>query len=160
MGQAGMQLPDDDPRVGAWTAYKETEDYENTKRAAMEPLHVDGSLWAAFLAGIEANRIMPIQLEELARRGVDAELEARSIDVVLRCGWPRRDRSGDVHVVECIPVPTTTLTCIRDFARGIGNSAAAQSIRDTCNQLLAEHEVVQGLYVKALPDCEPLPEPG
>lgn len=38
----------------AWTAYQATDDYANTKRWATHEAHVEGSLWAAFLAGFLA----------------------------------------------------------------------------------------------------------
>lgn len=35
----------------AFAKYKETEEYANTRRWAVDPKHVDGSLWAAWLVG-------------------------------------------------------------------------------------------------------------
>lgn len=49
-------LPKDDPRIVAWQAYRLTEDYENTRRWALQEAHVDGSLWAAFIVGYTATR--------------------------------------------------------------------------------------------------------
>jgi hypothetical protein len=45
------KLPDDDPRIVAWNEYRATQDYANTRNWALHKEHVDGSLWAAFLAG-------------------------------------------------------------------------------------------------------------
>jgi hypothetical protein len=49
----------------------------------------------------------PITTAELIRRGCDDELEARALDVVLRCGWPRPD--VDLTTGPCIPVPVEIL---------------------------------------------------
>lgn len=48
-------LPSDDPILLAWQAYSAGEEYENTKRWASKVEHIDGSLWAAFLAGWQAH---------------------------------------------------------------------------------------------------------
>lgn len=47
-------VPMDHSVMKAWTAYKQTLDYENTKRWAIDPKHVEGSLWAAFARGFGA----------------------------------------------------------------------------------------------------------
>ena len=47
-------VPKDSPLMVAWEAYKASEGYANTKAWALNPQHVDGSLWAAFQAGYEA----------------------------------------------------------------------------------------------------------
>lgn len=47
-------LPKDHPALVAWETYKSTEDFENTKRWALEEKHTDGSLWAAFYQGWSA----------------------------------------------------------------------------------------------------------
>ena len=44
-------VPETDPLMIAWQAYKATEEYANTRRWATHETHVDGSLWAAFVAG-------------------------------------------------------------------------------------------------------------
>ena len=46
-----QKLPDNDPRIVAWEAYKQTEEYANTQRWASAIDHTEGSLWAAFLEG-------------------------------------------------------------------------------------------------------------
>lgn len=48
------QCPDDHPLMVAWNSYKQTEAFENSKRWAIRPEHTDGSLWAAFSAGFNA----------------------------------------------------------------------------------------------------------
>lgn len=47
-------VPNDDPLMVAWNEYKASEEYRNTKKWAAFEEHVDGSLWAAFLAGWSA----------------------------------------------------------------------------------------------------------
>ena len=42
------------PLWKAWLAYHKTEAYTNTRYWAQRQDHVDGSLWAAFVAGFEA----------------------------------------------------------------------------------------------------------
>jgi hypothetical protein len=44
-------VPEGDPLRVAWDKYKATADYQNTRKWALDPDHVDGSLWAAFVAG-------------------------------------------------------------------------------------------------------------
>lgn len=47
-------LDKNDPRLVSWQAYKALPSYASTRRWALDPHHVDGSLWAAFYAGWEA----------------------------------------------------------------------------------------------------------
>lgn len=49
-----MALPADDPRMKAWEAYKATPEYANTRKWALHEAHVEGSLWAAFLEGLDS----------------------------------------------------------------------------------------------------------
>lgn len=51
-----QQLPKDHPLIVAFEAYKQTDEYQNTKLWAKEPKHVDGSLWAAFMNGYNAKK--------------------------------------------------------------------------------------------------------
>jgi len=39
------------PLWKAWSEYKETFDFKNSKNHATNPDHIDGSLWAAFVEG-------------------------------------------------------------------------------------------------------------
>lgn len=48
------EVSTDDPRKVAWDKYKKTSTYANTRRWALKEEAVDGSLWAAFIAGFEA----------------------------------------------------------------------------------------------------------
>ena len=55
-------VPDNDPRMIAWNAYKATDDYANTVKWALDTdvqnnlrqQYVEGSLWASFIQGFEA----------------------------------------------------------------------------------------------------------
>lgn len=47
-------VPNDDPLMVAWNGYKTSEEYQNTKKWAAFKEHVDGALWAAFVAGWSA----------------------------------------------------------------------------------------------------------
>lgn len=47
-------FPADHPMLVAWNAYKLSEDFQNTRKWALHEEHVDGSLWAAFIAGYAA----------------------------------------------------------------------------------------------------------
>lgn len=46
-------VPEDHPMMRSWNEYKATESYKNTRKWALDDRHVDGSLWAAFLAGYQ-----------------------------------------------------------------------------------------------------------
>lgn len=59
-------VPKDHPLMRAWEAYRQTEDYANTKGWALHEPHVDGSLWAAFERGWRAANGA---LEEAAKEG-------------------------------------------------------------------------------------------
>ncbi len=45
------QVPEDHPMLIAWKRHKDTPEYANTRKWAADPDHVDGSLWATFIAG-------------------------------------------------------------------------------------------------------------
>ena len=47
-------IPSNHPMMLAWHEYQKNAYYENTKKWASYPDHVDGSLWAVFMAGWEA----------------------------------------------------------------------------------------------------------
>lgn len=48
-------VPESHPLMVAWNAYKATDEYANTKKWALHEQHVEGSLWAAFMAGFNAS---------------------------------------------------------------------------------------------------------
>lgn len=58
------------PVFVAWEAYKVTPEYENTKKWAGDERHVEGSLWAAFIAGFGAHQkiVADKEAEESAYR--------------------------------------------------------------------------------------------
>ena len=51
---AQAQVPDDDPRMIAWEAFKKTDEFANIVR--WNGQHAIGSAWAAFIAGWTAAR--------------------------------------------------------------------------------------------------------
>lgn len=51
MSDTSSPLPKDHPLVVAWEEYRATDEYANTRKWALHEQHVDGSLWAAFMAG-------------------------------------------------------------------------------------------------------------
>jgi hypothetical protein len=48
-------LPKNDPMMIAWESYVSLAEYKNTRSWAKHDEHVDGSLWAAFVAGWKAS---------------------------------------------------------------------------------------------------------
>ena len=48
-----VECEPDDPRLIAWEKYKETGEYQNVRKWAAYPEHVEGSLWTAFIMGYE-----------------------------------------------------------------------------------------------------------
>ncbi len=54
MSDVSEELPPDSPLRVAFDKYKATSEYANTRRWALHERHVDGSLWAAFMAGFRA----------------------------------------------------------------------------------------------------------
>lgn len=51
-----IPLPNDHPLRVAFAEYQQTDEYKNTKRWALNPEHVDGSLWAVFETGWRLSR--------------------------------------------------------------------------------------------------------
>lgn len=45
------QIAEDHPLKKAWDAYRQTDDFANSRKWANQPEHVDGSLWAMFMTG-------------------------------------------------------------------------------------------------------------
>lgn len=48
---ASSQIPQDHPLMRAWTAHKATPEHANSRSWAQHAEHVEGSLWASFMAG-------------------------------------------------------------------------------------------------------------
>lgn len=63
----------------AWSAYKATPEYANSRSWAKHSEHVDGSLWASFMAGWEACGGEQLRAELAASR----EREARMRDALI-----------------------------------------------------------------------------
>jgi hypothetical protein len=72
-------VANDAPLKRAWDQYQKTDDYANTRKWAIVPEHVDGSLWAAFMAGFQSR---------------DSNREA-----VVSGIWLRRSSGGDILVL-------------------------------------------------------------
>ena len=51
------EVPLTHPMRAAWQIYENTPEYANSKKWAIHPQHVDGSLWAAFCQGYERNMV-------------------------------------------------------------------------------------------------------
>jgi hypothetical protein len=66
-------VPKADPLMVAWEAYRQTDDYANTKQWAIQADHTEGSLWAAFMAGFQAATIRAAELHEQIDSASDAE---------------------------------------------------------------------------------------
>lgn len=98
--------PEDHPLMIAWSAYKATEDFANTRKWALYEAHVEGSLWAAFMAGFNAaSTPQEGPLTDVQRSVRDGTFGVRSADendcpghiaseadskVCARCGVPYR----------------------------------------------------------------------
>lgn len=65
--------PKDDPLMVAWSEFQATEDFDNTRRWAAHPEHLQGSLWACFLAGFKAATERAGYLHEQVDPASDAE---------------------------------------------------------------------------------------
>ena len=50
-------VPKDSPLMKEWDSYKATKEFANTRKWALYKEHVEGSLWAAFVAGYEAAHV-------------------------------------------------------------------------------------------------------
>jgi hypothetical protein len=72
MGEVQAQVPKDDPLMIAWEAYRATESFAVAKKWAetfevrycdnevkVRHPHIDGSLWAMFVAGFKARENAP-----------------------------------------------------------------------------------------------------
>jgi hypothetical protein len=57
----------------AWEAHKQTAEYANSKRWATDPNHVEGSLWALFVAGYASATQRAADLHEQIDSASDAE---------------------------------------------------------------------------------------
>ena len=67
------RISEDSPLMKAWGSYTKSAEYANTKRWALHPEHVDGSLWAAFLAGFSMATERAASLHESVDPASDEE---------------------------------------------------------------------------------------
>lgn len=51
MSMTMTPVPKDSPLMLAWEAHKQSAEYANSRRWAANEQHVDGSMWALFMAG-------------------------------------------------------------------------------------------------------------
>jgi len=54
MSEIMSAVPEDHPLMRAWKAHQATADFANSKHWATVPEHLQGSLWALFMAGFNA----------------------------------------------------------------------------------------------------------
>ena len=69
MSNTSTPLPKDSPIIIAWENFKQTDDYQNSKRLASNEKHVEGSLWHMFLMGWEAHHNHENSTPDKAERG-------------------------------------------------------------------------------------------
>lgn len=82
------KLRGDDPRIVAWEAFKASEGFANTRRWALHEEYVEGSLWAAFLAGTAMTaHARPAGEDEVER--VARALEAHANSLLPEWATPR-----------------------------------------------------------------------
>jgi len=86
MSDAMRPVPDNDPGKMAWEEWKQTDDYANTRKWALHPTHVDGSLWHAYWSGYQASGAINADLLEALKRMVadfgdsaGEDMEARQV---------------------------------------------------------------------------------
>ena len=86
--------PENHPLMIAWKAYQETDDFKNTRRWAVIPEHVQGSLWAAFMAGFNSAISSPseatlealvVKLGDALDKACEALYEAGYLHGCLEC---------------------------------------------------------------------------
>lgn len=135
---AQAELPKGHPMRDAWETYSATDKYANTRRWALTEAHVDGSLWAAFIAGYGAALPAVPEVKEAAfgdqpmslrERIWTMELEAGSLRAVatktgVDVGYLSRLKSG-----EKINPSDDTLSKL-GLVRRVGYALAAASAHD------------------------------
>lgn len=65
-GEAQCEIPIGNPMRDAWEAYKLTEQFAANRKWAANDLHVDGSLWAAFVKGWQARDAIRLTADPFA----------------------------------------------------------------------------------------------
>jgi hypothetical protein len=96
-------LPKDAPVMIAWERYKGGSDYQNTRNWALHDAHVDGSLWAAFLAGFTATTRPEASPPERTEELVERLFGEFGVFRMARAGWAAsnsRDKVREVSETE------------------------------------------------------------
>lgn len=70
---ASQEMPLTHPLRAAWEQYKLSDDYTNTRKWAEHANHVDGSLWAVWLAAYHAATERAASLHESVNPASDEE---------------------------------------------------------------------------------------
>ncbi len=102
---ASTLVPNDHPLMIAWKAHQETEDFKNSAHWAAHPEHLQGSLWALFMAGYRAGEA---ELKASERRLYDALF-------ILMGSLPPTSLAGQ-HCHVCDPQAGERLRNIADTA--------------------------------------------
>lgn len=73
MSETMKVVAKDAPVKLAWEAFKQTEDFANTRRWALDREHIDGSLWHVFVMGFTAATERAGNLHENINPASDSE---------------------------------------------------------------------------------------
>lgn len=97
----------------------------------------------------------PITAEELQRRGIDAELNGRAIEVVTRMGWPRPGDPAGLR--PCVPVPLHRLRLLRARLNDPNPASAVAELKNDIDLFIESNDrfvsFVTGLV--DLPEAKP-----
>jgi len=127
---ASAMMDKDHPCMIAWKAYKETYEYNNTRKWALYADHVDGSLWAAFEEGFRASQsaqdeTLPKAEAEAFRRGFEGGVRNAAestvhrlryalqncVNVMKRCNRPGAENELTIaYLTDAIRVAEMALT--------------------------------------------------
>lgn len=70
---AMKEMPLTHPLRAAWESYKLSDDYANSRKWAAQPEHIEGSMWAVWLAAFNAATERAAALHESVDPASDAE---------------------------------------------------------------------------------------
>ena len=133
------------PLWKAWEAYKQSDEYANTRRWALYAEHVDGSLWAAFERGF-ADRLAALQgapspslvalsaqwrregMEMIGQVGYKTHMLFRcadELDALASSGPPVRSQVQDEKADTRMDTPKVT----RDDSRTAAESDVSRALR-------------------------------
>lgn len=90
-----QQVPSDHPMMIAWKKHQSTDEFKSSKNWAKEHEHLDGSLWALFVAGWNAahDALDPIHAKE-ADRLSDLQKVARDVYELIANEMPHKYPEG------------------------------------------------------------------